>query len=110
MASTRNKNTIENYKLEKRQYERNQNYNLSFGGIINEKLAGNGILPGKLSITLDGIDAESSLRGIGSTNLEFSREQYIPKRIIKEEVSLYDKKPVYIPRPLIIDKNQRPLL
>ena len=80
MASTRNKNTPGNYRLE--QYSLNQNIDWklyehsSCGRATQTNLPGNGILTGRMSnneLSNNACDIESYLRGIGSTNLV---EQY----------------------------------
>jgi hypothetical protein len=115
MASTRNKNTPGNYCLEQRQYLNQQNYKLyphsQYGLAYNTQLPGNGLLPGKLprdKLSYNAVDTESFLFGINSTNLVNPAPVFVPEIAQLQTANVFTKGPVYVPEPLVIEKNQRP--
>jgi len=104
MASTRNRNTPGNYCLEQREYKQSENYTLypnsQYGAAYNTRLPGNGLLPAQIpwnKLSYNAADTESFLFGINSTNL-----------VKLDSSNIYEKKPTFIPEPLVIEKNQRP--
>jgi hypothetical protein len=116
MASTRNINTKNNYNLEQRINSNFFNYshyeNSSSGRAYSEAMPCFGIYPSKLSMnTLSNnpIDIESQLRGIGSTNLVMDVEEVKPDLKTLNGISFYERLPLYIPQPLVIEMDQRPL-
>lgn len=112
MASTRNKNSTGDYKLE-------QNYNHSFinyntyvnYGIPTETFhPSNGILSGRVPsnvLSTNSCDIESMLLGIGSSNLENPLPAVNPNINNLKSLQIVHHNPVYLPQPLEIDKNQR---
>jgi len=115
MASTRNKNTSGNYCLEQRQFMHSFNYtsypNSQYGAAYNTKLPGNGLLPGQIpgnKLSYNAADTESFLFGINSTNLVNPAPCFTPEIAKLRSSNIYDKEPVFIPEPLVIEKNQRP--
>jgi hypothetical protein len=115
MASTRSKNTIGNYSLEKNAYSNQENYTIfenGFSGRAYETyFAGNGLLHGRISATelsTNACDIETMLRGIGSTNLEITNTPIVPQIRNIESLNVITKLPVYIPSKLVIEPNQRP--
>lgn len=116
MASTRNKNSSANYKIEQRQYKQSVNYDLyvnsQYGEAFTTKLSGNGFNPGQMplnKLSHNYSDIESFLFGINSTNLVNPAENLTPQLIKLDSEHLYEKSTTYIPEPLIIEKSQRPL-
>jgi len=116
MASTRNINTPGNYCLEQKQYKQFENYTLysnsQYGAAYNTKLPGNGLLAGQVpwnKLSYNAPDTESFLFGINLTNLVNPAPCFIPEIAKLDSVHIYQKEPVYIPEPLVIEKNQRPL-
>lgn len=121
MASTRNKNTCGDYYLEGRQnvgimdnrlYEQRRiAYQTSFPDA--------GIHVGHMPNTVlshNAIDLESSLFGIGSTDLTLPpnsehsshvREYENPKLKSLPSVAFFERLPVFIPEPLVIETHQR---
>jgi hypothetical protein len=115
MASTRNINTPGNYCLEQKQYKNSENYTLytnsQYGSAYNTKLPGNGLLAGQIpwnKLSYNSSDIESFLFGINSTNLVNPSPCFVPEFTKLQFVNIYDKTPIYIPEPLVIEKNQRP--
>ena len=115
MATTRNKNTPGNYCLEQREFKQSENYTLyansQYGVAYNTNLPGNGLLPGQVSwnkLSYNAADTESFLFGINSTNLVNPAPCFVPEIAKLSSVNIYEKEPVFIPEPLVIEKNQRP--
>lgn len=115
MASTRNKNTTGNYNLQQRQYNQFENYTLypnsQYGSAYNTRLPGNGLLPAQIpwnKLSYNAPDTESFLFGINSTNLVNPAPCFVPEIAKLDSTNIFDKGHVYIPEPLVIEKNQRP--
>jgi hypothetical protein len=115
MASTRNKNTSGDYCLEETRYKNSRNYTLykhsQYGEAYNTKIAGNGLNPGQMpvnTLSQNAADIESFLFGINSSNLVAPAENLTPQLNDLQSQHLYQKQPIFIPEPLIIEKNQRP--
>jgi len=115
MASTRNVNTPGNYCLEQRQYYDSQQYTLypnsQYGAAYSTNLPGNGLNPAQIpgnKLSENAADIESFLFGINSTNLVNPAPIFTPELKKIESVNIYKKETIYIPEPLVIEKNQRP--
>lgn len=113
MASTRNKNTKNDYCLEQRenrQFENYTTYNLKrtaydtrhpcFG--VNVGYRPNNVM------AYNATDIESSLYGINSSNLVNPQPEVKPELKTHKSVSFFDRPQVYVPEPLIIEDCQRP--
>lgn len=116
MASTRNKNTQGNYCLEQREYQSSRTYTLyensQYGAAYNTKLPGNGLNPGQIpgnKMSHNAPDIESFLFGINSTNLVNPAPTFVPELTNLGASNVFEKSVVYIPEPLVVEKNQRPL-
>jgi hypothetical protein len=115
MASTRNRNTPGNYCLEQRQYKNFETYTLytnsQYGSAYNTRMPGNGLLPAQIpwnKLSYNAPDTESFLFGINSTNLVNPAPCFVPEITQLTSANVYEKGPVFIPEPLVIEKNQRP--
>lgn len=115
MASTRNKNTPGNYSLEQKQYNHSQTYTLyknsQYGAAYDTKLPGNGLNPGQIpgnKMSNNAADVESFLFGINSTNLVNPAPTFTPQLVTLKTTNIFDKGVVYLPEPLVVEKNQRP--
>ncbi len=115
MASTRSKNTPGNYCLEQREYKGSENYTLypnsQYGSAYDTRLPGTGFLPGQIpgnKLSNNAPDIESFLFGINSTNLVNPAPAFTPELKDLCWANVYKKGPVFIPEPLVIQKNQRP--
>jgi hypothetical protein len=121
MASTRNKNTCGDYYLERQQdtiimdnrlYE---NRRLAYHTAFPDAGINVGHMPNTV-LSNNATDLESSLFGIGSTNLtqaplkETDAPHRNPHQWLKKlpSVAFFERMPVYMPEPLVIEKNQRP--
>tara|TARA_X000000368_G_scaffold417597_1_gene414446 strand:- start:3018 stop:3374 length:357 start_codon:yes stop_codon:yes gene_type:complete len=117
MTSTRNRNTPNDYKLEQLQninYLENNLYLHSAYGRPNSECFPELYNPSKLSrdaLANNSIDIESTLRGIGSSNLVNPCEIPIPN-LKNLDFKPFFNRPhtVIMPYPMILDNNQRPLL
>jgi hypothetical protein len=115
MASTRNKNTLGNYNLEQSQHKKTQDYTLytnsQYGSAYNTRLPGNGFLPAQIpsnKLSYNATDTESFLFGINSTNLVNPAPCFIPEISKLQSANIYEKTPILMPEPLVINKYQRP--
>tara|TARA_Y100000992_G_scaffold301641_1_gene273060 strand:- start:2343 stop:2699 length:357 start_codon:yes stop_codon:yes gene_type:complete len=114
MASTRNNNTPSDYKLEQRNFQLYEAYNNQSPFFGKSHMPGTpncGLAPPKFSInerSYNGVDIESQLRGIDSTNLVKPRAPVVPNMKKIPEIVFYDRTPMILPDPLVVEKNQRP--
>lgn len=115
MSSTRNKNTPENYYLEQRDYSLVDNYrhfiNSSYGNAYSNAIPCLGIIPSHMPIdtlSYNSIEIESYLKGIGSTNLVKKQAHINPKLKYIPVISYFDRIPLIMPEPLVIETTQRP--
>jgi hypothetical protein len=115
MASTRNRNTPGNYCLEQKEFKHSENYTLyqnsQYGAAYNTRLPGNGLLPAQIpwnKLSYNAADTESFLFGINSTNLVNPAPCFLPEITKLTSANVYDKSAIFIPEPLVIEKNQRP--
>ena len=114
MASTRNKNTPGDYKLEQNINKHIDTYlTLRSSTFAYENfLAGDGLLVGKTpreSICSNYCDVESELFGIGTTNLVKPKGPAVPSFNPIKSLNVIDRIPVIIPQPLVVEKGQRPM-
>lgn len=110
MASTRNKNTLSDYRLEQLQNTRYEEQCVYLGNAACHP--GNGITgAGKIGSKLlahNHVDIESDLRGIVFSLVE-KRDRVVPNPIALNSLSLFTQSNhVILPRPLVVDKNNRP--
>lgn len=115
MASTRNLNNPEDYKMRQKMYRDKLNYltdKKNMYGVPQEShFAGDGLLMGRIAsenLAFNACDVESMLFGIGSTNLENPQPEVVPDTRYMQSLSIMDKMPLLMPEPLIVHKNQRP--
>ena len=115
MASTRNRNTPGDYKLEKGAYQNACNYNTyaTYGVPTASYFPGLGIAGAKMANTelaSNSCDVESDLFGIGANNLETPQPKVVPNAKTPNSLNFSDRVPFYMPKPLEVDTGiQRPL-
>ena len=116
MASTRNRNTQGNYRAEQWSLEQNrvhQSYlHAAAGQAITTHFAGNGLVGGwmpRTELSHNPIDIESFLHGTGSTNLVVKKQEPTPYFKTIDTLSICDRTPLLLPKPLYVEANQRPL-
>ena len=116
MASTRDKNSPANYKLEKLaiqktaetlMFENNGNAHV-YKPAFPEFYSPSFMTPDILSHNF--IEIDSNLKGIGSNNLENPKSHMIAKLKTLPNVSFFDRQPLIMPVDLSIEHNQRPNL
>ena len=115
MASTRNKNTAENYELEQYSLHKQISYqtyeNGSSGKAYQTNYAGDGLLPGRIGgseLAHNYCDVESFLYGIGTSNLVKPFVQPPNQQKDLQSLNVIDKIPFLLPNPLIVEGGQRP--
>ena len=115
MASTRNRNTPGNYCLEQREFKQSENYTLypnsQYGAAYTTRQPGVGLLPAQIpanKLSYNAADTESFLFGINSTNLVNPAPCFVPEIADLKIANIFEKGAIYIPEPLVIEKNQRP--
>lgn len=115
MASTRNRNTPGNYYLEQKKHKQTEIYTLyansQYGAAYNTQLPGNGLLAGQMpwnKLSHNAANTESFLFGINSTNLVNPAPCFVPEITNLSSANIFEKGSIYIPEPLVIEKNQRP--
>lgn len=113
MASTRRINNPADYEIEQHSNNNKINYltTQEYGVPNRTFLPGNGLLQGRVAsenISSNGTDIESSLFGIGSTNLVQPRPDVVPNIFPLNSLNICDRKKNILPKPLIIEPNQRP--
>lgn len=113
MASTRNRNTAINYKLEQLKNMNNESYNLykhsSYGNAYTTNLPGNGFGGSYINaenLSNNSVDIESFLRGIGTTNLVEGPITLTPKLNNLKSVNIYENNEVIMPLPLITNPER----
>ena len=113
MSSTRNLNTINDYRVKKQESVKINNYMLYNGFSRNDNpalcvLGSNSTMySGQLSH--NAIDIESTLRGIRSTNLEGPSFKAEPQLKSLPSVEYFNRTPTYIPESYAHSTIERPL-
>ncbi len=112
MASTRNINTPNDYKLETRLNEHICDYNVYKGYGVNNTPAyfTDGII-GKMHsshLTYNSTDVESMLRGIRATDLEGPSFKANPEYKQIKELSYFERTPLYMPPSFVHSGTERP--
>lgn len=112
MASTRNRNTPGNYKLEQNMNTGQRKYvEYTHSTIpVQTMYPGDGLLMGQLGhsgLSHNGTDIESYLRGIGSTNLVEPNIDPIPQNKSLQSLNIINRMPMFIPEPLVVKIDQR---
>lgn len=119
MSSTRNKNTIGDYKQEHQSYRRiieyNSYKNSSYGTPMDADVCIPTIGPMPSNVSREtfadnAIDVESMLRGTGETNLVFPKQKTVPQTNSILHKSFFERPTVELPEPMILERFQRPNL
>lgn len=112
MTSTRNLNTPQDYKLEKKMNQQFLDYNLYTGAKVNRTTAffrdgPNPCLYGG-QMSKNSVDVESMLRGIQSANLEGESFTATPEKVTLPEVYYFTRTPIIIPPSFQHYTKERP--
>ena len=119
MASTRNKNTPEDYAQEQIAYQKRRDHQAYetasyFGMPDNQCFAGAGLVGMKApaqNLSANSADIESLLFGVGSTNLVSPLPEITPNLYSLQSLNIVDKPvPIYLPMPFEQQSNQRPMI
>lgn len=115
MASTRNKNMPNDYCLQQRNYSLANDYRLyqysQSGKAYESSIPCIGYTPSHMprdTFSYNPIDIESNLFGINSTNLVYHQDQLIPDFKTLDFKNFFDRNPLIMPNPLVIEHNNRP--
>jgi hypothetical protein len=115
MASTRNKNTKEDYRLQQNQFEKQKNYNSYENGFqgkaYNACLPSLGFNPSRMAmetLSYNPIDIETNLFGIGSNNLHKPAVEFKPELKQLKNLEYFETQQVIMPKIFIQDTTQRP--
>lgn len=115
MASTRNKNTPNDYCLQQKISTLAHNYSSykygQQGQAFSPAIPSIGYMPSYMprdTFSNNSVDIESALRGINSTNLVNPAEPLKPEFKTVPIRSFFDTIPLIMPKPLVIENNQRP--
>ena len=112
MTSTRNLNTPQDYKLEKKMNQQFLDYNLYTGAKVNQTTAlfrdgpNPSLYGGQLS--KNSVDVESMLRGIQSANLEGDSFTATPETVKLAEAYYFTRTPIIIPPSFQHYTKERP--
>ncbi len=115
MADTRSNNTPGNYCLQQRGYTLARDYksykNSAFGHAYDPAMPCIGIIPSHMprnTLSTNPVEIESRLFGINSTNLVSPQAPVIPQLKTIKEKSWFERTPMIMPKPLVIEAKQRP--
>ena len=115
MTSTNNKNTPGNYNLQQRNFDLARIYNKfensQYWKAYHETMPSVGITPSHMprdTLSYNPIEIETALFGINSTNLVSPRAPLQPKLKNVEVIDYFDRLPIILPKPLVIENKQRP--
>ena len=115
MASTRNKNSRGDYKLEQDQYRMIRDYssfkNSSYGSAYVTTIPDIGIIPSRVAphhFSKNPIEIENMLFGINSTNLVEHITKITPQLRTPRTSVFFQRPTIIMPKPLVIEPNQRP--
>ena len=119
MASTRNLNSMNNYKVEQRQERQQKLLKLDQHlpkprvCILPDAGVPVGMMTGGYNnnaLSKNAADVESYLFGIGQTNLVAPRGKTSERRNELKHHAFFQRNSVFIPSPLVIDREQRPMI
>jgi hypothetical protein len=117
MASTCNKNSPGDYKMEQDRFRNKMDYltdkNNNYGVPTQTHFAGDGLLMGRIAsenLAHNACDIESYLRGTGLTNLVNPAPKLQPDIKPYQSLSIIDRMQLIMPEPLIVHKDQRPYM
>lgn len=115
MANTRNSETVGNFALKESGRTNQFNYKLyknsGNGEASKTRLPGNGFMGARIggtSLAGNSVDIESFLFGVGSNAVIKTPDTLIPEPKSVGTVDNYKNPFIYMPDPLIVDRQQRP--
>ena len=115
MASTRNRNTRGDYALEQDSFKESRTYNnylhAAQGCAYQPSIPTIGLMPNRMprnTLSKNPIEIESYLFGINSTNLVSPQKPIKPQLKSIPTSVFFERLPIHMPKPLVVEKNQRP--
>ena len=115
MASTRNNNTKSDYSLQQRSYQSIRDYNSyeysQYGHAYSPGIPCVGYMPSHMprdTLSNNPVEIESTLFGINSTNLVEQQPDVNPELKTIPMKQFFQRTPLIMPKPLVIENNQRP--
>jgi hypothetical protein len=113
MASTRNRNSQGDYRLEMNAYDKfcMNKTDEAFATPQETMFSGNGLLPGNVNgskLSRNYCDIESQLFGIGATNLVEPLPEFTPEINQLRSLNVAERIPTIVPEPFTHDTRQRP--
>ena len=115
MASTRNINTPSDYCLQQRSFWEARSYDFykysQYGHTPNPSFPCIGYTPSHMprdTLSKNPIEIESALFGINSTNLVQPQPPIKPQLKTIPTKQFFERTPLIMPKPLVIEHNQRP--
>lgn len=114
MSFTRNKHSKNDYLIEKRQIQRQQEYNMNdvYGIQQTPYFPGDGLIGSKIPschLSVNFCDVETKLFGIGSNDFENNRAEIIPQLNELKSLDISDRIKFILPKPIEIHKEERPM-
>lgn len=117
MASTRNKNTMGDYKMEQQMNRNLTQYNVyknsAQGTPWETHIPDIGWMPSNVSretFATNAVDVESMLRGTGESNLVDPKATTVVQKVTVPYKSFFERPVVATPEPLVLERFQRPNL
>jgi hypothetical protein len=115
MTSTRNKNTIQDYRIECKSYADTRQWiqypYSTYGQAYDVSIPSLGITPSRMpwnTLSNNPVDIESSLLGINSTNLVYPQPEVIPELKHIPMKSYFETIPLILPETFVTSSIQRP--
>ena len=115
MASTRNINTPSDYCLQQKSYRKALHYDLykysQYGETTKPSIPCVGYMPSHMpwnTLSKNPVEIESALFGINSTNLVNPQPSVKPQLNTIPMQSFFQRTPMIMPKPLVMEHNQRP--
>ena len=115
MTSTRNNNQCGDYNLQQNSYSLARQYTSykysQYGQAYKDAIPCVGITPSHMprdTLSRNPIEIESALFGINSTNLVSPQKPVNPQLKTIPTISFFERLPMCMPNPLVIENNQRP--
>jgi|UniRef100_A0A6C0JD72 hypothetical protein len=114
MASTRNKNTSDNYKIEQKRYLLNEQYTMDQNRVICDEtyIPDFGVNPTRIpreQMAHNSIDIESKLFGINANNLVTPTPELQEQYINMPHLEFYERPELIMPTDLNVNHNNRPM-
>ena len=114
MASTRSKNAMGDYKMEQKSVHKQSDHvmypyrRVAYNNAMPAAGINVGYMPSN-QLSSNSTDIESRLFGINTNNLVNPQKPVVPDLKTHANLEFFDRLPVLMPEPIIVENNQRPL-